>query len=112
MAHVIKEQIYRDINTGKISQIRQEMSDGSVEWEWDGKVHPTPRVTAAEMQRREIQAQMPQMKVDEAMQNRGQWYSYKGFEFKCLDGGPFLVRTNQWESFYAASELVQILKTA
>ena len=43
--YVIKEQIYHDLETGNISQIRQEMSDGSIEWErpdgsiWNGPLH-------------------------------------------------------------------------
>lgn len=32
MAQIIREQIYRNITTGEIAQIRQELDDGSVQW--------------------------------------------------------------------------------
>lgn len=43
--YVVKEQIYHDLDTGAITQIRQEISDGSIEWEradgsvWNGPIH-------------------------------------------------------------------------
>lgn len=44
MIYVVKEQIYRNINTGEIAQIRQEMSNGTVQWQrqdgsiWDSHI--------------------------------------------------------------------------
>ena len=41
---VVREQIYRNVQTGAVAQIRQELSDVSVEWErpngsvWDGQI--------------------------------------------------------------------------
>lgn len=46
--YVVQEQVYRDIETRQIAQTRQEMSDGSIEWErpdgsvWDGPYHHNP----------------------------------------------------------------------
>lgn len=41
--YVVREQIYRNLETGAVAQIRQEMSDGSVQWQQvDGSVLDGP----------------------------------------------------------------------
>ena len=49
--YVVNEQIYRNTETGEISQIRQEMSNGSVQWWYDDQPHWSARPTAADAQR-------------------------------------------------------------